>query len=152
MRLYKFISLYHFILYITIIFYGFKVKILLVIILTKQKTNYSSLLYGVIIGLVNGVFGAGGGMIAVPVLKKQGLDQKLAHANAVAVILPITIISAVLYLVKGNVTLIDSWAFIPTGLIGSVIATLALQKFSNKVLQKTFAAFMIYAGVRLLMQ
>jgi uncharacterized membrane protein YfcA len=91
-------------------------------------------------------------MIAVPVLKKQGLDQKLAHANAVAVILPITIISAVLYLVKGNVTLIDSWAFIPTGLIGSVIATLALQKFSNKVLQKTFAAFMIYAGVRLLMR
>lgn len=122
------------------------------IILTKQKTNYSSLLYGILIGLVNGVFGAGGGMIAVPVLKKQGLDQKLAHANAVAVILPITIISAVLYLVKGNVTLIDSWAFIPTGLIGSVIATLALQKFSNKVLQKTFAAFMIYAGVRLLMR
>lgn len=122
------------------------------IILTKQKTNYSSLLYGILIGLVNGVFGAGGGMIAVPVLKKQGLDQKLAHANAVAVILPITIISAVLYLVKGNVTLIDSWAFIPTGLIGSVIATLALQKFSNKVLQKTFAAFMIYAGIRLLMR
>lgn len=122
------------------------------IILTKQKTNYSSLLYGILIGLVNGVFGAGGGMIAVPVLKKQGLDQKLAHANAVAVILPITIISAVLYLVKGNVALIDSWAFIPTGLIGSVIATLALQKFSNKVLQKTFAAFMIYAGVRLLMR
>lgn len=124
----------------------------MVIILTKQKTNYSSLLYGILIGLVNGVFGAGGGMIAVPVLKKQGLDQKLAHANAVAVILPITIISAVLYLVKGNVALIDSWAFIPTGLIGSVIATLALQKFSNKVLQKTFAAFMIYAGVRLLMR
>lgn len=124
----------------------------MVIILTKQKTNYSSLLYGILIGLVNGVFGAGGGMIAVPVLKKQGLDQKLAHANAVAVILPITIISAVLYLVKGNVTLRDSWAFIPTGLIGSVIATLALQKFSNKVLQKTFAAFMIYAGVRLLMR
>ena len=122
------------------------------IILTKQKTNYPSLLYGILIGLVNGVFGAGGGMIAVPVLKKQGLDQKLAHANAVAVILPITIISAVLYVVKGNVALIDSWAFIPTGLIGAVIATLALQKFSNKVLQKTFAAFMIYAGVRLLMR
>ena len=116
------------------------------------KKHIKSAVLGIGVGLVNGVFGAGGGMIAVPVLKKQGLDQKLAHANAVAVILPITIISAVLYLVKGNVTLIDSWAFIPTGLIGSVIATLALQKFSNKVLQKTFAAFMIYAGVRLLMR
>ena len=116
------------------------------------KKHIKLAVLGIGVGLVNGVFGAGGGMIAVPVLKKQGLDQKLAHANAVAVILPITIISAVLYLVKGNVTLIDSWAFIPTGLIGSVIATLALQKFSNKVLQKTFAAFIIYAGVRLLMR
>lgn len=122
------------------------------IILTKLKTKSTSLLYGIIIGLVNGVFGAGGGMIAVPVLKKQGLDQKLAHANAVAVILPITVISAVLYLVKGSVTLSDSWAFIPTGLIGSVIATFVLQKFSNKILQKIFAAFMIYAGIRLLMR
>ncbi len=89
-------------------------------------------------------------MLAVPMLKKSGLDQKSAHANAVAVILPITVISAVLYLVKGSVTLSDSFAYIPTGLIGSVAATFLLQKFSNKLLQKAFAIFMIYAGIRLL--
>lgn len=103
---------------------------------------------GVGVGIVNGVFGAGGGMLAVPLLKKSGLEQKAAHANAVAVILPITVISAILYLVKGTVTLGDSFAFIPTGLIGSLIATFLLQKFSNKLLGKIFALFMIYAGIR----
>ena len=105
-------------------------------------------IFGVGVGIVNGVFGAGGGMLAVPLLKKSGLEQKAAHANAVAVILPITIISAILYLVKGTVTLSDSFAFIPTGLIGSLIATFLLQKFSNKLLGKIFALFMIYAGIR----
>jgi len=114
------------------------------------KNNIKNVASGMAVGFVNGIFGAGGGMIAVPLLKKSGLSQKQAHANAVAVILPITVISAILYLVKGNVTLHDSWIFIPTGLMGSVIATFVLQKTSNKVLQKIFAAFMIYAGVRLL--
>lgn len=118
--------------------------------ITKKK--FKSITLGIAIGFVNGVFGAGGGMLAVPLLKKSGLRQKQAHANAVAVILPITVISAVLYLVKGNVTLKDSFAYVPTGLIGSVIATFILQKFSNKILQKIFAAFMVYAGARLLMR
>ncbi len=118
----------------------------------KNKINFKSLLLGVTVGFVNGVFGAGGGMLAVPILKSNGLNQKQSHANAVAVILPITIISAALYLVKGNVTFSDSIAYIPTGLVGSVIATFLLKKFSNKWLQKIFSLFMIYAGVRLLMR
>lgn len=124
----------------------------MVVNLTKKKINFKALLLGVAVGLVNGVFGAGGGMLAVPILKSNGLNQKSAHANAVAVILPITVISAILYLIKGNVALSDSFSFIPTGLIGSVIATFMLQKFSNKLLQKIFAVFMIYAGIRLLIR
>ena len=124
----------------------------MVVNLAKNKINFKALLLGVAVGLVNGIFGAGGGMLAVPILKRNGLEQKVAHANAVAVILPITIISAALYLIKGNVTLSDSFAYIPTGLAGSVIATFLLQKFSNTLLQKMFSGFMIYAGVRLLMR
>lgn len=119
----------------------------------KNIKKYIKLAFsGLAVGLVNGVFGAGGGMLAVPLLKKSGLNQKSAHANAVAVILPITVISAAMYLIKGNVTLNDSFAFIPTGLIGSVIATFLLKKFTNAWLQKIFAVFMIYAGVRLLVR
>lgn len=127
-------------------------KIFLVICLKNIKKQLKTASLGVTVGLVNGVFGAGGGMIAVPLLKKSGLDQKQAHANAVAVILPITVISAIMYLAKSSVALNDSFAFIPTGLIGSVVATFLLKRFSNKWLQKIFAVFMIYAGVRLLLR
>ena len=122
------------------------------IYLKNIKKLLKPTILGLGVGFINGVFGAGGGMLAVPILKSEGLSQKSAHANAVAVILPITVLSAVLYLVKGSVSLADSLAFIPTGLIGSVIAAFTLQKFSNKWLQKIFAAFMIYAGVRLLLR
>ncbi len=108
--------------------------------------------FGVAIGLVNGVFGAGGGMLAVPLLKKSGLDQKSAHANAVAVILPITVISAILYLTKDTVSIKDSLVFLPTGLIGSVIATFALKNISSVWLKRIFGGFMIYAGIRLLIK
>lgn len=118
----------------------------------KIKNYLKPTFMGIAIGIVNGVFGAGGGMIAVPLLKQNGLDQKSAHANAVAVILPITTISAILYLIKGSVGFADSLMYIPTGLLGSLIATFALQKFSNKLLQKIFSIFMIYAGVRLLIK
>ena len=110
------------------------------------------LLWGIPIGIVNGLFGAGGGMLAVPFLKKAGLEQKEAHANAVAVILPITLLSAILYLVKGSVKFSEAWIYIPAGLIGSVLGTLILKKISAKWLKKIFSAFMIYAGIRMVMK
>lgn len=122
------------------------------IYLNKIKDSLKNGVQGIAVGLVNGVFGAGGGMLAVPLLKKSGLDQKSAHANAVAVILPITVISAILYIVKGKVALSDSFTYIPTGLIGAVIATFALKKISNKWLRRIFGGFMIYAGIRLLIK
>ena len=120
--------------------------------LNKIKDGLKNGVQGIAVGLVNGVFGAGGGMLAVPLLKKSGLDQKSAHANAVAVILPITVISAILYILKGKVALSDSLTYIPTGLIGAVIATFALKKISNKWLRRIFGGFMIYAGIRLLIK
>lgn len=122
------------------------------ICLNKIKDSLKNGVQGIAVGLVNGVFGAGGGMLAVPLLKKSGLDQKSAHANAVAVILPITVISAILYILKGKVALSDSFTYIPTGLIGAVIATFALKKISNKWLRRIFGGFMIYAGIRLLIK
>ena len=105
---------------------------------------------GLAVGLVNGLLGAGGGMIAVPLLQRLGLERKQAHANAVAVILPITVLSAALYLMKGYVSLSDSFIFIPGGIAGSLLGTLIMKKISPKWLKRIFGGFMIYAGVRLL--
>ena len=98
------------------------------------------------------MFGAGGGMLAVPFLRRQELSQKAAHANAVAVILPITVISAAIYVYKGDVGIMDSIPFIPAGLIGSYIGTKIIKKISPVWLKRVFGGFMVYAGIRLLLK
>ena len=110
------------------------------------------ILSGTAVGVINGLFGAGGGMVAVPLLKKYGLTQKEAHENAVALILPITLISAVMYLVKDYVNLKDSLIFIPTGVIGALLGTYIIKKINPTLLKRIFGAFMIYAGIRLLLK
>ena len=119
---------------------------------SSRKENLVTALSGVSIGFVNGLLGAGGGIIAVPILKRLGLERKEAHANAVAVILPITLLSAALYLFKGYVSLADSFIFIPGGLLGSLIGTYCLKKISPVWLKRIFGGFMVYAGVRLLLR
>lgn len=99
---------------------------------------------------MNGLLGAGGGMLAVPLLKSTGFEQREAQENAIAVILPITVLSAVLYLWKDYVDISNAFAYIPTGLIGAAIGTMLIKKISPEILKKIFAAFMLYAGIRLL--
>lgn len=117
-----------------------------------KKESLSVALSGLAIGFVNGLFGAGGGMLAVPLLRHAGLEQKQAHANAVSVILPITLLSAVLYAVKGYVTVSDALIYIPGGIAGSVTGSLLLKKISPALLKRAFGFFMLYAGVRLLLR
>ena len=114
------------------------------------KKNIKRSLGGVLIGVINGLLGSGGGMLAVPVLKRAGFDQRKAQANAIAVILPISIVSCVMYLIRGDVNLTDGWSFLPGGILGAVIGTFLLSKIPTNILRKIFAAFMIWAGVRLL--
>ena len=49
---------------------------------------------GGVTGLLNGLFGSGGGMVAVPLLEHGGLEPARAHATSIAVILPLTALSA----------------------------------------------------------
>lgn len=119
----------------------------------KTKTKHLKIaFFGILIGFINSLLGAGGGMIAVPLLNNLGLDEKSSHASAVAVILPLTVISAIIYLVKDYVNLTDTVWFLPTGILGAVIGSFLLKKISPTVLKKIFAVFMLYAGIRLLIR
>ncbi len=118
---------------------------------TKYKSFITNLA-AVAVGVVNGLLGAGGGMLAVPLLKRSGLSQKESHANAVAVILPISIMSAAVYMYKDYVNLIDALPYLPTGLLGAVLGTKFLSKISAVWLKRIFGALMIYAGIRLLLK
>ena len=64
----------------------------------KRLQNFYAVLGGLAVGFANGFFGAGGGMLAVPVLTFiMGLEEKKAHATALLIILPLSIISSIIY-------------------------------------------------------
>ncbi len=117
-----------------------------------MKSKLKNIGSGVLIGIVNGLLGAGGGMLAVPLLKKSGLDQKEAHATSIAVILPLSIISGVAYLMRGSVKIEDALPYLLPGALGAVLGAFLLKKISDKLLRKVFGVFMIWAGIRLLMR
>ncbi len=104
------------------------------------------------VGLVNSLFGAGGGLVAVPLFKRQGLSQKEAQASALSVILPLCIISAAIYNHLGYYKLSDALGYIPFGVVGTFIGTAIMKKVPDRILRKVFAAFMIYTGINMLMR
>ena len=103
---------------------------------------------GLAIGTVNSALGAGGGMM----LRKSGMEQNRAQANAVALIMLLTAASAGIYIYTGKVTFGDALPYLPAGLIGSVLGSFILPKIPTKILGKIFALFMLWAGVRMLMR
>lgn len=115
------------------------------------KNKVYLILTGVVTGLANGFFGGGGGMIVVPLMTfLLKMKTKIAHATALAVILPITVVSAATYLFKGG---FDFGVGIPSG-IGAVLGGAAgawlLGKMSSKWVTRIFAVVMLAAGVKLL--
>ncbi|MBR7071349.1 MAG: sulfite exporter TauE/SafE family protein [Clostridia bacterium] len=118
----------------------------------KRKWMWREIGGGAAIGFINGFLGAGGGMLAVPLLRGTGLSQKEAHANAVAVILPITALSAGIYLWRGQVAFSQAAVYMPAGLAGAWLGTGLMQKISGEWLRRIFGGLMIYAGVRLLLR
>ena len=112
--------------------------------------NTLSAVGGFLSGAVNGLLGAGGGMIAVPMLAKSGLEAKKSHATSVAVILPICVFSSILYLTDGRVTLGDAAPYLLWGALGSIIGSWLLTKIKDVWLHRIFGVLMLWAAVRML--
>ena len=113
---------------------------------TRKKINY---FIGLCSGIVNGLLGAGGGMLAVPTLKNQ-IEAQKAHATTVAIIMPICLVSSVFYIFAGRVTVADALPYAPFGIIGALIGAVLLTKMKAKHLRFIFSLFMIWAGIRMI--
>ncbi|MFQ7036483.1 MAG: TSUP family transporter [Candidatus Borkfalkia sp.] len=116
-----------------------------------KKQNILLILSGIFTGAVNGVFGGGGGMIAVPLL--NSLLQKptnVSHATAILVILPISFASGIMYLFNGY---FDAELFIAVGLgvlAGGFFGAELLGKLSAGSITLIFAIIMFAAGIKMI--
>lgn len=103
------------------------------------------------VGLVNGVFGGGGGMVAVPLLERiEGRGTAAAHASAIACILPASLVSVVIYLIAG----LAPWhILLPTAIgavMGGALGAKLLPVLPPRTVDAVFALLMLLAGAKAL--
>lgn len=114
-----------------------------------MKDKYKYLITGGLAGAANGLFGSGGGLFLVPLFTKWlRLEQRKAFATSVAVILPLSLTSAVVYLLGGSLDLGMAWPYLLGGAVGGVIAGRVFGKIPVVWLRRAFGLLILYGGVR----
>ncbi|MBQ8588106.1 MAG: sulfite exporter TauE/SafE family protein [Clostridia bacterium] len=115
-----------------------------------MKNKFKIIFWGCLAGLCNGLFGSGGGMVVVPCLEnKFDVEPQKAHATAIAVILPLTLVSIIRYMSFSNVEPKLLFTACAGGALGSFAGAKLLKRFSSKVLKRIFGIFILAAAVRM---
>lgn len=117
----------------------------------KKFAGAATVIAALLTGVANGLFGGGGGMLAVPAYTVfQNMETKRAHATAVAAILPLSVVSAAVYITNGNFE--PSFGYYVCGgvIIGGIAGSFFLKKISSGLLEFAFYGLMLAAGIRML--
>ena len=87
-----------------------------------KAKRMGALMLGFLAGLLNGLLGAGGGIVLVRgaerILPREYHDGRDIFANALAVMLPISAVSAIAYVLRGSVHGLEFSRFILPAVIG----------------------------------
>ncbi len=114
-----------------------------------MKNKLKCVVTGLLAGIPNGFFGAGGGMVLVPLFCRWiKLAEREAFATSVSVILPMSAVSAIIYLLREDFEIIAALPYLSGGLIGGILAGFVFKKVPTGLLRKALGIFIIYGGVR----
>lgn len=100
-------------------------------------------------GAINGLFGAGGGMLLVPLLTRLSpIQENQIFPSSVSIILPICVISLLFQCVNNGLPLIEAWPY----LLGSVLGGILAGKLGNRIsiiwLHRILGVLILWGGVR----
>lgn len=115
-----------------------------------NKRTYIAI--GAAAGCINGLFGAGGGLLLVPLLSGIcKLPQKKSFATSLAITLPLSAVSLSMYALRGHVTWLDALPYAVGGIVGGVLAGRCMSRIRVHWLRAALAAFLLYGGVKAVM-
>lgn len=100
-------------------------------------------------GLLNGLFGAGGGLVLVPLfIRWLRLEEKQAFATSIAVILPLSVVSFTLFCIQGGNVWHESLSYVLGGIIGGFLSIKLFQGVSTKWLHRLFGALILFGAIK----
>ena len=113
----------------------------------KQNGKYA--VTGALAGAANGFFGAGGGLFLVPLLVYWcRAEERRALATSVAVIFPLSALSAAVYWMQGGLDLAAAWPYLLGGAAGGWVAGRVFRRIDMVWLRRAFGLLLVYGGVR----
>lgn len=118
----------------------------------KNKYRIKSAAIGFTSGILNGLFGSGGGIAAVPLIERLEIEPKRSHATSVIIIFFLSIAAAIGYYNGGGLDFATAFSYIPSGLAGAAIGTVMLRKIDNSLLRRIFGIIMLISAVRMLLK
>lgn len=107
---------------------------------------------GFICGLLNGLFGSGGGVAAVPLLEGTGLEAKKSHATSVALIFFLSLATTASYLMGDKLDFSLAISYIPFGVVGAIVGAILLKKVPNDILRRIFGGIILVSAVHTLLK
>ncbi len=120
------------------------------------KSKYFLMLSGVLCGVLNGLLGAGGGIVAVWAIGKS-LDEQLEDgrdlfANALCVMLPVSAVSILGYSLRGNLSTAGIGLYILPAILGGALGGALLGRLKLGALRRLFSALVVVSGILLLIR
>ncbi|MBQ3068958.1 MAG: TSUP family transporter [Clostridia bacterium] len=104
---------------------------------------------GAAAGVINGLFGAGGGLLLVPLFMSWcRLPPKDALATSLAVTLPLSVVSAAVYWFRGTLDFEAALPYMLGGIVGGLIGAAVMGRLQVKWLRLLLAGFLLYGGVK----
>jgi len=102
-------------------------------------------------GAVNGLFGAAGGMILVPLLTAlTDLEDSEIFTASIAIILPVCIVSLVMRFFSGTVDIMAALPYLFGSAAGGLLAGKYGQKLSVTWLHRALGIMILWGGIRYL--
>ncbi|MEG1548407.1 MAG: sulfite exporter TauE/SafE family protein [Clostridia bacterium] len=116
-----------------------------------KNMNMRGIAAGIAAGLCNGLFGAGGGMVAVIALKDMcAFPAEKAHASAISIMLPLTAISGAMYAMQGNVDYRALLFVAPALTLGGFVGAKLVGRLKRLWLNRIFSALMVASAIWML--
>lgn len=117
----------------------------------KHKFLWGAALAGFCAGAVNGLFGAAGGMVLVPLLTLlTDLDDKEIFPASITIILPICIVSLAYTAVNTGLDWVQAFPYLIGSAIGGVLAGLFGKNIPTIWLHRGLGILILWGGFRYL--
>lgn len=115
----------------------------------KKKAQLAMILAGSAAGIVNGLFGAGGGMVLVPLLGMlTDLEEGEIFPASISIILPVCLVSLIISASTQGIPWSSALPYLIGSAAGGILAGVFGKKIPTLWLHRLLGLLIIWGGIR----